>query len=64
MAKRGRKPLDEDGVTQISLRLPDSWIEEIDAILKKMPDDGMFPTRIAIVRKMIRRGLDQEKRAR
>jgi hypothetical protein len=61
MAKRGRKPLDIGGSTQISLRIPDAWLEEADAILAKMPDDGMLPTRVDVLRKMIRSGLNQEK---
>ena len=64
MAKRdprGRKPLDKDGSTQISMRLPDSWLEEADVMLKKIPEDGTFLTRVDILRRMIRLGFDTAK---
>ena len=58
MAKPGRKPLDKDGSTQISLRLPDSWLAEVDERIAEDEAEGIALTRVNVLRMLVRRGLD------
>jgi hypothetical protein len=58
---KGRGPLDPGGSTQLAVHLPNTWLREIDDILESWPADGLLPTRVVVLRTIIRRGLDARK---
>ncbi len=46
------------GSTQVSVLVPDEWLDRIDAIAKQLSEPGEPATRATVLRRVIRRGLD------
>jgi hypothetical protein len=46
------------GSTQVSVLLPDDWIERIDAMVKQLSEPGEPATRATVLRRIVRKGLE------
>jgi len=55
----GRPALDKNGSTQLAIRVPDTWLKDINQLIKQKSGDGLILKRMDILRMAMRRGLDQ-----
>jgi metal-responsive CopG/Arc/MetJ family transcriptional regulator len=58
-----RPALDKNGSVQITLRIPATWLREIDAIAGRHIVPGLKSKRADVIREAVRRGLNDMKRA-
>jgi antitoxin component of MazEF toxin-antitoxin module len=54
-----RPVLDKNGSTQVAVRIPNSWLKEIDALISRQVVPGLKPKRADILREVVRRGLNE-----
>jgi hypothetical protein len=58
---RGRPPLEDEPMVQLTFRLPKSMIDTIDEIRSRQIDP---PERATVVRRLLTEGLERERRRR
>jgi predicted DNA-binding protein len=46
------------GSTQVTVLLPDEWVERVDTMAQRLSEPGEPATRATVLRKIIRRGLE------
>lgn len=56
-----RPVLDKNGSTQVAVRIPNSWLKEIDALMKRQMVPGLSQKQADVLRELIRRGLNEMK---
>jgi hypothetical protein len=58
------KALDKKGSTQLSVRVPNPWLKDIEALVTKRSQGGLVLNRVDVLRMALRRGLDEMKAER